>query len=204
MSGRPGPTIAACALLALLAGATAAAEDLGVFAGGTPAEGYLLMVGDPKRWDVQVGADGATTYAGYLEARPSGDGAIEATWNGEGDAQLFLAGIEPLDLGPMVAADGALVLLLSVADAPDDDVELRIGCGYPCGASAQVEKLLGALPTGEWFRVSFDLRCFADQGLEPGKVDAPFLLLTDSAMKLSIADVGFVEGLGPKATVRCR
>ena len=187
MSGRSGPTIAACALLALLAGATAAAEDLGVFAGGTPAEGYLLMVGDPKRWDVQVGADGATTYAGYLEARPSGDGAIE-----------------PLDLGPMVAADGALVLLLSVADAPDDDVELRIGCGYPCGASAQVEKLLGALPTGEWFRVSFDLRCFADQGLEPGKVDAPFLLLTDSAMKLSIADVGFVEGLGPKATVRCR
>ena len=200
----PGHVTAACALLALLAGAPAAASDIGVLAGGVAADGFLLMVGDQKRWDVQVGTDGATTYAGYLEARPSGDGAIEATWNGKGDAQLFLAGTERLDLGPMVAADGALVMLLSVADAPDDDVELRIGCGYPCGASAQVEKLLNALPEGEWFRVSFDLKCFADQGLEAGKVDAPFLLLTDAAMKLSIADVGFVEGLGPKATVRCR
>ena len=45
----------------------------------TAADGFLLMVGDQKRWDVQVGTDGATTYAGYLEARPCGDGAIEAT-----------------------------------------------------------------------------------------------------------------------------
>lgn len=193
-----------CALLGWLAGANALADEVSVVAGGKAVGDYLLMVGDQKRWDVPFGAEGATSYAEYLTAKPDGNGALTATWSGRGEAQLFVAGPTPLDLGPMLAADGALVMLMSVAVAPDDPVELRIGCGYPCGASADIGKLLNALPAEQWFKVSFDLKCFAEQGLDAGNVDAPFLLLTEAAMSLSISDVGFVEGLGPSATIRCR
>ena len=79
-----------------------------------------------------------------------------------------------------------------------------MGCGYPCDSSADVTKLLKALPPEQWVRLSFDLKCFADGGLNVKNVDTPMLITTKGEMSLSIADVSVVPGLGPEATIRCR
>ena len=48
------------------------------------------------------------------------------------------------------------------------------------------------------------LKCFVDGGLDATTVDTPFLLLTGSAMSLSIADVRIVDGAGPDSIINCR
>ena len=78
-------------------------------------------------------------------------------------------------------------MVLSIEDPPSRNAVLRMGCGYPCSANADIGRLLQALPANEWVRVSVDLKCFVDGGLNAANVDTPFLLITDRKMALSIA-----------------
>ena len=94
-------------------------------------------------------------------------------------------------------------MLLQIHSAPRRQTILRMGCGYPCAANADVTDLFKALPKDQWLRVSVDLACFVDNGLDVGAVDMPFLLLTRGALDLSLADVRIVPGAAESATVRC-
>ena len=194
--------------VALLAGLTASVgafpADIAIF-DGTARAPYALMIGDKGNWGIPVG-DGQTASAmGYLTVTTDAEtGARRAAWNGKGEAQLFLASPEPADLSAAVAADAALVMVLSVQQPPRRSATLRMGCGYPCSANADIGKLLKALPADEWLRVTVDLKCFVDGGLDAANVDTPFLLIADKKMTLSIADVRIVDGAGPDAIIRCR
>ena len=79
-----------------------------------------------------------------------------------------------------------------------------MGCVYPCESSTDITRLLEALPGEQWIRISFDLRCFADNGLDVTSVDVPLLVSTRGALGLSIADVRLVPGAGKDAIIRCR
>ena len=190
--------------LGLMAGGAVHAEEV-YFENGKALDGTLLMVGDQKQWDARVWDQPMESASGYLSVAPDAeDGALDATWNGKGEAQLFLALTEKRDMGPLFEQDGALVVLLKVDKAPNKAVDLRMSCGYPCGADADISKLLKALPEGQWLRVSFDLKCYADGGLNSATVDSPFLISTKGKLALSVSDVRIVPGAGESATIRCR
>lgn len=196
----------ACAVLSLAAGTGHAGDEQVVVADGKPGPGFTMMVGDPQRWDVPVIDGAARSDAGYLVLEPlAAAPALAATWNGKGEAQLYVAATAgPEDLSPLAASDTSLVMLMSVAQPPKKKVELRMGCQYPCGASADITKMLRAVPTDQWFRVSFDLACFASEGLDVRNVDVPFLMWTRGRLAVSLADVRLVPGTAGTATVRCR
>ena len=186
------------------ASGTSVADEV-VLANGVPSEGNVMLIGDKKQWDTVVGAEPVSSASGYLSVeRNAEDQAISAAWNGEGEAQFFVAHEGPRDYSQHVAEDSALVVLLRVDKTPKKKVSMRMGCGYPCASNADITKLLRALPTGEWLRVSFDLKCFAEGGLNINNVDTPVLITTKGEMSLTIADIGMVSGLGPEATIRCR
>ena len=187
----------------LLTAATLSHADDTVMAGGKAPPGLTAMIGDPKQWDTVLGDAPATSASGILDARPD-DGALRLTWNGKGEAQFFVALPEPRDLTALLEADGALAVVMAVHKAPRKDVTLRMGCGYPCAANADIARLLKALPKDQWVRVSFDLRCFAQGGLDITRVDTPLLISSKRKLGLSIADALLVEGLGPEATIKCR
>ena len=128
---------------------------------------------------------------------------MNVTFSRRREGQVFLASNPPLDLRPMVEAEAALVFVLRSETPPTERVKLRLGCGYPCGADADVTELFKSVPTERWVRVSLDVRCFVQQGLDATAVDTPFLLLTEGRMALSIADIRFVPGAGPQAIVSC-
>ena len=195
--------IGVVAAWALLSGAAASA-DVAIF-DGAAIQPFELFIGDKDNWGIPVG-DGITeTAGGYLKVSTDAEsGARSLEWNGKGEAQFFLAAAEPVDLTAAVAADAALVMVLSVEKAPRKDVTLRMACGYPCAANADISQLLKALPAGEWLRVSVDLQCFVDGGLDAGHVVTPLLLLTRQKMTMSIADVRIVDGAGPSAIINCR
>lgn len=179
------------------------AGELAIFDGSEVAP-YRLMVGDKENWATPVTEGSTVSAAGYVSVETDADGAKSASWNGKGEAQLYLAAAEPQDLSAAAAADAALVLLLKVDQPPKRKTFLRMGCGYPCAANADISPLLKALPKEEWLRVSIDLKCFVDGGLNVANVDTPFLILTRGKMSLSVSDVRIVDGAGPGATINCR
>jgi len=181
-----------------------AAAAIEVFNGSAVAP-FQLFVGDKAGWAVPVGESAFTSNAGLLTVETDPEkGAISATWLKKGEAQLYFANTEPQDLIASVEADAALVVSIQINKPPNKQVTLRMGCGYPCAANADISKLLKALPENEWLRVSFDLRCFANGGLNVSNVDTPFLLLTSGKLSVTIADVRLVPGAGPDATIKCR
>ena len=194
------------AWLAASSGPVVAAESAEpVLTDGAPSPGLTLMVGDKRQWDTFVGVNSVSSASGFLSVEPDAEsGELRASWTGKGEAQLFLAYDGPRDFGEWVSKDSALVAEIKVLAKPRKKVTLKMGCGYPCGAEADIGKLLSAMPEGEWLRVSFDLACFRDGGLDVNNVDVPFLMLTRGKMSLALADVQIVPGVGPDATIRCR
>jgi len=189
-------------LIVFLTG-TAIADEV-VLVDGVAADGYTLMVGDKNQWDTVVYSDPISSASGYIAVEPdAAAGAINATWNGKGEAQLFLAYNEFQDFSSLLEQDSALVMLLQVTTPPKRKVVIKMGCEYPCAANANISDLLKALPPEQWLRVSIALRCFADGGLDIEHVDTPLLLLTRGKLALSVADVRIVPGIAESATIRC-
>ncbi len=181
-----------------------ALSDEVIFSDGAATEGNVLLIGDKKQWDTFVAAEPIGSASGYLVVEPDHeDQAMNATWNGRGEAQFFLAHEGPRDYTGHLEGNSALVLLLKVLSPPNKKVTIRMGCGYPCAANADIKKLLKAVPKEQWIRLSFDLKCFVDGGLNIKNVDTPLLLTTKGRMALSVADVRIVAGIGGDATIRC-
>lgn len=188
--------------LFLVAGVASA--DIAIFDGKASAP-FELFVGDKRGWATPAAESPTASASGYLTVGADAEtGARTATWNGKGEAQLYLGSADAQDLSAAAGADAALVMLLNVLAPPKRAVTLRMGCGHPCAANADISKLLQALPQDQWLRVSVDLRCFVEGGLDVSKVDTPFLLLTREKMSIAIADVRLVDGVGPSATISCR
>lgn len=194
----------ALCLAAMFVANTGVADEI-VLVNGTAAEGNTLMIGDKRQWDTVVGAEPITSASGYLSTEPdSTEGAVKVTWNGKGEAQLFIATDSPRDFSELLEQDAALVMLMKVSAAPKRKTVIKMGCGYPCAANADITSLLKALPEDQWLRVSFDFKCFADGGLNVKNVDTPLLLTTAGKLAVSISDVSIVPGAGGDATIRCR
>ncbi len=190
----------------MLSAVSIQAEEV-ILRNGAAADGYTLLIGDKKNWSTVVGSEPTGSAAGYLITEPDtaeGEGAVNARWNGKGEAQLYLALDSPKDFTDYLEQNGALVLLIKVITPPKKEVLIRMGCGYPCAANADIGKLLKALPAEQWLKVSFDLACFAGSGLNIKTVDTPLLLLTRGKFAVSISDASIVTGLGKDATVKCQ
>jgi len=192
------------AALSCLAAGTVAAEE-SIVSGGAASPGHVMLIGDKQNWDTVVGQDSISSAAGYLAVHHDDDEtAINVSWNGEGEAQFFVGRMEPADYSSLLDQDAALVAVVRLDKKPNKRATLRMGCGYPCGSNADITKLLKALPTDQWVRVSFDLKCFADGGLDVKNVDTPWLITTRGEMALSISEISVVPAAGREATIRCR
>ena len=207
-NGRRSFALCVAALAAVVIAGPGAAEtapaELVIF-DGSPRAPFSMFIGDEANWAVPVDVSDAQSASGLVTVQTDSEsGARRIVWSGKGDAQLYFAAPEGRDLSAYAGSDAALVVLLRVDTQPQKRVILRMGCGYPCAAEADIRKLLRALPVDQWVRASFDLKCFAEQGLDVARVDTPFLLLSPGRLALSIAAVRIVPGLGPDATIRCR
>lgn len=179
--------------------------DEAILASGIPSEGNVMFIGDKKQWDTMVDGEPISSASGYLRAEPHAEEkAIRAEWNGEGEAQFFMAHKTPVDYSQHLDERSALVVILKVEKKPTKKVLIKMGCGYPCASNADITKLLKALTPQQWVRLSIDLECFASAGLNVQNVDTPFLITTRGEMSLAIADVSLVSGLGPEATINCQ
>lgn len=196
-----------------LAQATEAAEDIQkgevalteiVLHDGSDTPAFSWFLGDAAEWRLPV-RQPEEVSGNEKVSIASGDqyGGKRLSFKGRGEGQAYLSSAQPQDLTAYEDADAALVFLISVEQPPRRQAVLRMGCGYPCAGNADITKLLKALPVGEWLRLSLDMTCFVNQGLDTSHVVTPYLLMTKGRMGLQVADIRIVPGMGSQATVRC-
>ena len=157
-----------------------------------PVNGYELFVGDQEGWRVPVTARSASSPSGMVSVRnidmSTQEDAREFTWHG-GGAQISFYGSKPLDLTQLADAKAQLTFEVRVEQRPQSQVILRMDSAYPHWGSLDITEMLRELPQGDWRRLAIDLARFIESGTDPRCVETPFLLWTEGAMRLSLANI---------------
>ena len=73
-------------------------------------------------------------------------------------------------------------------------VNVVMECGSACSAAVPIQATLQSAPRGEWRHMKIPLSCFEKGGLDAGRITAPFLISSDSALALSVAEVKLETG----------
>ena len=157
-----------------------------------PVNGFELFIGDQEGWRVPVTARSASSPSGVVSVRnidmSTQEDAREFTWRG-GGAQISFHGSRPLDLTQLAGAKARLTFEVRVETRPESKVILRMDSAYPNWGSLDITEILRELPQGDWQSVAIDLARFIESGTDPRCVETPFLLWTEGAMRLSLANI---------------
>ena len=157
-----------------------------------PVNGFELFVGDQEGWRVPVTARSASSPSGMVSVRnidmSTQEDAREVTWHG-GGAQISFHGGRSLDLTQLAAAKAQLTFEVRVEKRPESRVILRMDSVYPHWGSLDITGILRELPKGDWQLVAIELARFIESGTDPRCVETPFLLWTEGAMRLSLANI---------------
>ncbi len=172
-----------------------------------PVAPWRLSIGDKAGWSLPVTGSSTTSSAGVITLtsfdRKVQEDSRRAVWNGSGIGQVFLHASPAQDLTAMQAAKGALVIDMLVSAKPTQPVELRMDCGYPCGAKANVTEILKRVPLDTWFSLSMDLTCFAESGADLKRIDTGMLIATGGKLSLSFTGARFVPGAAATSVIKC-
>ena len=172
---------------------------------GGPLPPWKLYLGNGRNPEVPV--QGAIATAGEgpgqlelrtVDRRVQGD-ARSVEWLGQAPARVYLRSAETVDLARESNGNLSLAFDVAVDRAPDQAVTLAMGCRPDpsadgeggegeCGGGFDIAPWL-AENEGEWQTLRIGLRCFADAGVDMGRLDMPFSLETAGALKLRFSDV---------------
>jgi len=164
----------------------------------------VLYLGTPANWAFLIPKNGLGAMdAGTIKAEPAKVGAksgVKVTWTG-GTGQVYSQSKTTNDQFDYLDANGALVFDAIIHKAPEDQVVMRVDCRYPC---------MGVIDTTDYFKkleleklttVKIPLACFEKGGAKFAVVNTPWLIFTNKAFAMSIADVRYVPGAAKDADV---
>ncbi|OLF17644.1 Hsp70 family protein [Actinophytocola xanthii] len=143
---------------------------------------------------VPVELDAAGTGAGAIVASSASPDGLRVAWRSVKTAQVYLQAVEGRDLKSYVDADGALVFDVTVHRPAAGATKVAIHCGYPCGAELPVTSLTADLTPGQRATITIPLSCFVSAGLDPRKVNTPFLFLTTQPFEATFDNVRWEAG----------
>jgi beta-glucosidase len=123
--------------------------------------------------------------------------AREVTWLAP--ARLETRSATAQDLAALAKADGALQFDVLPAQAPTSPVLLSMDCGANCGTGVDIGPVLAAQPAGKKATLKVPLACFAQRGVNLGKVDAPFSLQAQAPFAAAFTRIVVVAGAGRDA-----
>lgn len=184
---------------------TAAAEDSVIFDGdSTPP--LQLFLGSENNWSVPVWGEETTTHKSeVLVVRLKEEdqmSIMQAEWNG-GLGQVYWQQPLAVDMTQQVADGLALSVVARIDQKPKKSVNLKMDCGYPCGGALNMTKLFKAIPTDQWFRMSFKLSCFEDAGANMANIFSPLVITTKDQFQISVSEVSLLKNPPPESLVDC-
>lgn len=153
-----------------------------------------ILVGDPVNWSLTIQNREGKSASGKLKVNPTkfqanGD-AIQLTWKKSPNVANF--GIygwgTPVDLSKYKDV-ASLTIDMRLDSKPDQEVEIGLDCGYPCGAKMPVKDLITQVGKGKWFSLPLPLNCFKGDNFDLSKISGPFTIVTSGKLGLSIANI---------------
>ncbi len=160
---------------------------------GKVIDGWSLNVGDPANWSTAIIDRKGKSASGKVSVEPSDykarNDALTITWNSRSDEKGTLA-IYGADIDLSTAENtAALVLDIKVETSPNKDVEIGMGCTYPCQGVVNMGKMLKKLEKDKWQSLPIPLNCLTKAGLDLKKINGPIIISTEGKMKLSITSI---------------
>ena len=187
-----------------------ASIDKPVFIGGTKSP-WRFFIGDHQNWSQSVDSARSTSANGALIVKPIDykvqEDALRLDWRwrskGKTISQAFWQADSPVDFTPLKKEQGAVSIQFRVNKAPNQEVHLRMDCGWPCTGSLEVSEIFNEVHNGGWLEMSVPLACFESAGADLGKITTPFLLATSGTMSLDIAEVRVTENPREDSLLGC-
>ena len=78
-----------------------------------------------------------------------------------------------------------------------------MGCGKSKCGSFDIAPIIKEFNLSTWNKVSIDLLCFANKGVEFERSSAPFVLSSEGAAKVRVANVQFEPKAKETANIKC-
>ena len=177
---------------------------------------YQIMQGRAKGdWNYQLQSGGQTkdihTPSGnikgltMIEADKNIQGdAKEFTWSGANNASVLISSSwYREDLSQYLINKSALTFDVRVETPPRNELYVQMGCAKGKCAELNISPMLKEFKLNTWNTVSIDLLCFAKSGVEFERSSAPFVLTSEGAAKIRIANVQFEPNAQKMATLKC-
>ena len=172
----------------------AATEDLIVFR-QVESSLHKLYIGSPPNWSLPVGSDlnnAVVTSDGNVKVETAQlnvqQDAKKVTWMSTGQFMAQSIGVKT-DYSGYLTAEAALVFDVSVNQAPQGNVKMRVDCTYPCNGELDATTVLKGLPQDTRRTLKIPLACFFAKGTDFTGVDVPFLVYTDKPFTATFADI---------------
>jgi hypothetical protein len=162
---------------------------------------WVGLVSSEENWDgTRISPEGARQ--GPISATWDDARGLRVTWT-DAPGELYLqTSADPQNLQSYVDTNGALVLDVTVHEPPSDHTVIGTLCGYPCGGEVVVTTLFQDLTPEQPTTIRIPLNCFTAEGLDPTKVDTPFLVYTEKPFDATFSDIRWEPGsaTSPDAT----
>jgi hypothetical protein len=185
-------------LACFLAGAEAQADapqfnpNFHYFIGGKVIGPRTFVLGDPANWGIELIDLSGHTANKKVKVQPedyrSKNDALHIVWSkAKMNGQIALYGT-PINLSA-VRDQVTLVFDVKVERKPTSDVTVAMDCEYPCRGTFNAANVLRKFPKGEWRYFSLPLTCIRGNNFDLSKINGVFLMATEGAMELSIANI---------------
>lgn len=177
---------------------------------------YVIMQGRAKGdWNYQLQTEQETkdiqTPVGKIQGLSmieadmeiQGD-AKEFTWTGSNHASALISSTwYREDLSQYLINKSALTFDVRVEAYPEKTLNIQMGCGKSKCGSFDIAPILKEFKLSTWHKVSIDLLCFANKGVEFERSSAPFVLSSEGAAKVRVANVQFEPKAKETANIKC-
>ncbi|MFL6124418.1 Hsp70 family protein [Actinophytocola sp.] len=161
------------------------ATTLRVFDNGV-VKPWVGLIASQENWGgTEIGAAGA--QQGPIAAALVGKG-LRVTWRGAPGEVYLQSDTGTRDLSSY-ADKGALVFDVVVHEPPTAKTTVAVHCVYPCGAEVAVTRLLRDLKPEKKSTVKIPVACFTAAGLDPKRVNTPFLVYTEQPFDATFSAV---------------
>jgi molecular chaperone DnaK len=173
----------------------ASSTRLNLLHDGKDAEPFHSMIGSDADWaGSAVPATGGIAHPA-ISVRPSdqaseGDGR-HVRWTGTG--QFYLQNPRGHTDARAYVGQGVLAFDVTIAAPAAGVVSLAMHCEYPCSGRLDATSAFNRLPRGEKTAVRVPVACFTAKGLDPSKVDVPFLVHSTGAFEAAFSEVRWEE-----------
>lgn len=162
-------------------------------------EGRLPVVVDGNR---KVSADDENLLLMSVDKVAQED-ARRLVWKGLRPASVSLTAKYPLDFSQYVGQNSALSFSLKVDAPPKGKVRLSMVCANECNKSVDLTDSLMDAKVGEYAEYQFDLSCFADKAAKMSALTEAFVMHSDAALDVVVADIKVMPNVPPSRMTRC-